>query len=148
MSRDHVTDAPRTKAYIALLNSGEKPMSGGVIFAMNGRQEISAQATLTGMFREWLELRSRISFEAGRANEPALADLLRRQNALFAKAISTPATAAEDVLFKLALWRWSKLPPDLDPSRLPPSDAVIFSALKDLAALLGRDAILVDHPGV
>ncbi len=70
--------------------------------------------------------------------------LLEAQCVIMNAAASVDAHSIQDVLYKLALWRW--FAPDLDhpADELEPLDAITYSAFRDLSHILKERSVLTD----
>lgn len=51
-----------------------------------------------------------------------------------------PCQSLEDVLYKLAIWRWETL--DKDPDAAGRGERLAYSALRDIAAMTGKLSVL------
>ncbi|WP_411816615.1 hypothetical protein [Hyphococcus sp. DH-69] len=73
--------------------------------------------------------------------------LIEAQTVVIRTAATLPARSTEDLLYKLAIWRWDS--PDLDKpvNEMNRADAIAYTAFRDLANILSDDSALkeTDH---
>ncbi|MGF1542975.1 MAG: hypothetical protein ACFB00_00430 [Parvularculaceae bacterium] len=79
-----------------------------------------------------------------RKDDQTASALIAAQTFVMRNAASLPALTLEDLLYKLALWRWDA--PDLDqPSdRMTRYDAVAYGAFRDFAAMMPTTPVLTE----
>ncbi len=72
------------------------------------------------------------------------AGLIEAQSVVMRTAAAVPARSMQDLLYKLAFWRWDA--PDLDkPTEdMSRSDAIVYSAFRDLVKTLDDKSVLKD----
>lgn len=96
------------------------------------------------LFGVWKGLHDKLS-AAARAGDTTTADaLLDAQTHLMSLAAHLPAKSLEDVLFKLAFWRWDANDLDSDFASLQRGDQIVYSVFRDLAALTGEREVLTE----
>ncbi len=94
-------------------------------------------STFKRLFAVWTELQDKLAAATADADS-----ILDAQTRLMAMASHLPAKSVEDVLYKLAFWRWDSGNLDADFSSLQRGDQIVYSAFRDLAALTGDRAVL------
>ena len=89
------------------------------------------------LFNVWMGLQEKLKTATVDADK-----LLDAQSTLMSMAAHLPARSVEDVLYKLAFWRWDCLAEDVDIASLRRGDQIVLSAFRELAALTGESAAL------
>ncbi|WP_031554799.1 hypothetical protein [Parvularcula oceani] len=99
-----------------------------------GGAENGLHADLLDLYKD---IEERLETDQGEdeASEARRTGLLDMQEFILMVARETPARTLEQIVYKLALWRWHA--PDLDGDELQPSDAVARSSFDDLVGLTG-----------
>lgn len=102
-------------------------------------QSASAEggSTFKRLFAVWTDLNDKLA--VAKADADAILDA---QTRLMSMAAHLPARSVEDVLYKLAFWRWDSCDLDTDFSALQRGDQIVYSAFRDLAVLTGDTAAL------
>ena len=72
------------------------------------------------------------------------AGLIDAQTVVIRTAAALPARTYHDLLYKLALWRWDAPELDQPVDQMNRSDAIAYSAFRDLAEMLGVENVLKD----
>lgn len=97
------------------------------------------------MFFLWRLLQERLCATHS-VGDDALADKITdAQAALMAFVAQQPAKTTEDVLYKLALWRWDSSDIAGEITALPPADQVLYSAFRDLVQMTGLRDVLTEE---
>ena len=68
--------------------------------------------------------------------------IMEAPSALMHAAAGIPHSNFQDLLFKIAFWRWDATDLDDEPQK---SDAMVLSALGDMAEFTGETIVLTDH---
>lgn len=91
------------------------------------------------LFGVWRDLHERLKSATADADK-----LLDAQTSLMSMAAHLPANSPEDVLYKLAFWRWDSSDLEADFSSLQRGDQIVYSAFRDLATLTDDRNVLMD----
>lgn len=70
--------------------------------------------------------------------------LIEAQTVVIRTACALPARSLRDLLYKLALWRWDAPELDQPVEKMNRSDAIAYSAFRDLAKMLNETLVLKD----
>ncbi|MEZ5891961.1 MAG: hypothetical protein R3C58_02260 [Parvularculaceae bacterium] len=70
--------------------------------------------------------------------------LIEAQTVVVRTAATLPARTMKDLLYKLAIWRWDAPELDRPVETMTRSDAVAYTAFRDLAHMLGVTEVLKD----
>jgi hypothetical protein len=115
-----------------------------IAFELEAPVEAGAAEQLQYYFEVYCRLDKALGTVTGDSDEEAADSLLHAQSVVLAAAANLPSTDFAGVLYKLALWRWEN--PDLDPdlTTMSRSEAIAYSAFRDLAVLMDRNDVLKD----
>lgn len=89
------------------------------------------------LFDVWSRMHAKLETESADADK-----LLDAQAKIMSMAAHLPAKSVEDVVYKLAFWRWDSNVLESDFSSLSRADQIVYSAFRDLVALTGVRAAL------
>lgn len=94
------------------------------------------------LFSVWRGLHEKLAAAAASGDAKAADALCDAQTSLMAMAAHLPARSIEDLLYKLAFWRWDSNDLNADFSSLQRGDQIVYSVFRDLAAMTGaKDAL-------
>lgn len=77
-------------------------------------------------------------------NADKASNLIEAQTVVIRTAAALPARSMNDLLYKLALWRWDSAGLDVAVEEMTRANAIAYSAFRDLAKMLGDNAVLKD----
>ncbi len=89
------------------------------------------------LFQLWLRFDEA---QASMRGEESVDQCTKVQSVIMTLMEATPSQTMEDLLYKLAIWRWDSLEPDIETADR--GDRLAYSALADLARMTSNDWIL------
>lgn len=110
----------------------------------------SALDHLKRMFRTWRDIEAKIAANEADVEEGAIEkaddDAYRMaQKALMDTAAAIRGSSLEDILYKLALWRWEAGDLGASLDEMKRGDAMVYSAFRDLAELTGESDVVTER---
>lgn len=107
-----------------------------------GRMETQLEE-LFGLFLDAEEILKDYNQSSGGAEDDKRADwVIEIESEIMAKAAKIPSDTVKGALYKLAMWRWDAADIDVPEGDMLRSNAVAYSAFRDLARLLKEERVL------